>query len=483
MGRKLIGLFVVFALTVISVCSRAGQQEYLSTPADRQGVSITLYNQNMALVKDMRHLVFKVGLNNLVLQGVSGHLRPETTILRSISHRRALRVVEQNFDFDILTPEKLLEKFVGKMVTVIKTQPVTGEETTEKAYVLSTADGVVLRIGDRIETGVPGRLVFPKVPAGLRAGPALTILLNSRTDLPQLVELSYLTGGLTWRADYVAELNRDDNRLGINGWVTITNNSGTAYKNAAVQLVAGKIHTVAADTARVLHMQAAGAELAARRQPLPVEEKLGDYHLYSLPRPVTILDKQSKQVALLEAGPAPCRKEYQLRGQEYYYRSRQTTPVGRAKVEVFLSLRNSRDSNMGMPLPQGVVRVFKRDKQGGLQFVGEDRLAHTPENKKIRLKLGEAFDVTAVKKQTDFKKIKGIGTGRNYVFESAYRLDFANAGNEEIIVKVIEPLPGDWKILEENLPHQKETAATAVWFVKVPARGDAILTYRARVRY
>lgn len=455
--------------------------EQVSTLADQEAVQVTIYNKDLAMIKDRRRITLQAGMNTLALQEVSGALRPETALLRSVSHDRQLTVIEQNFDFDLLTPKKLLEKYVGRQVGVVRTHPTTGEETVEMATVLSVNQGVVLLVGDRIETGMPGRLNFPGVPDNLRERPTLVVTLQSLTDQPQSIELSYLSGGLSWQADYVVELNEADTQLAVNGWVTLTNTSGTSYNNAGLQLVAGDIHQVSRDLSRRLRSQSGEMAYAMKAPPM-AEESLFEYHLYSLDRPTTISQNQTKQVALLQAVQVPCGKEYQLQGQEYYYQAPCTTPVDNSKVEVYLSFVNRHEDNLGIPLPKGVVRVYKRDSRGGIQFVGEDLIDHTPENEAVRLKLGNAFDVTAARKQVDFKKLAGAGR-YNYVYESSYEVALKNARDEAVAVKVLEPLPGDWEIMAENLEHVKESAGTAAWLMMVPAKGAATLAYRARVRY
>lgn len=455
--------------------------ERRSTLTDQQSVAVTIYNADLALVKEIRKLRLDAGLNTVALREVSGRMRPETAQLRSLSHPGALSLLEQNFDFDLLTPEKLLEKYVGRTVRVVKTHPTTGAETTVEALVLSANNGVVLKIGDRIETGVPGRLVFDSVPDTLRDRPTLVTQLNNSKAAEHNVELSYLTGGLSWKADYVAELNSDDNALDLAGWVTLTNQSGTRYTNARLQLVAGDVNRVpeAFEADRVLE---ARAPMAARSEAKMVQEQLFEYHLYSLGRATTIADNQTKQVALLNAATVPVRKELLLRGNDYYYRSSVGELGQKMKIGVFVEFENKESTRLGMPLPAGVVRVYKKDKAGNAQFVGEDRIDHTPKNESVRLRLGEAFDVTADKKQTDFKKQSSTAK-YHYAFESAYEIVLKNAKNEPVTVTVQEPVPGDWKMLEETHKHTKATAGTASWQITVPAEGKSVLRYRVLVRY
>jgi hypothetical protein len=452
-------------------------QEKPSTLSDQQSVAVTIYNENLALIKDLRRVSFEAGRNRLALREVSGRMRPETALLRSVSHPGSLSLLEQNFDFDLLTPAKLLEKYVGRNVRIIRTHPMTGAETIETATILAASGGVVLKIGDRIETGLPGRIVYDGVPANLRDRPTLVTELDAARAGTQSVELSYLSAGLAWKADYVAELNATDSALDLNGWVTLTNTSGTSYPNAKLQLVAGDVNRVR-DEMRYAAKAAAGmrAAEAATRSDM-AQEALFEYHLYTLSRPTTIADNQTKQVALLGAQGVPVAKELLLQGSDYYYRSSVGGIGQKMKVGVFVQFENRETSRLGLPMPKGVVRVYKKDSAGNAQFVGEDRIDHTPKNEKVRLKLGDAFDVTADKKQTDFRA-RG-----SHMYESAYEIVLRNAKKEAVTVVVREPVPADWTMLEESQKHAKVASGTAEWRVKVPAEGRTDLKYRVSVRY
>jgi hypothetical protein len=305
--------------------------------------------------------------------------------------------------------------------------------------------------------------------------------LASNTVGEQDLELSYLTGGLSWQADYVAELSSDESRLNLLGWVTLTNTSGTSYKNTKLQLVAGDVHQVQPVFEKRMVREAADIAYAAEA-PGMARESLLDYHLYTLGRATDIMENQTKQVALLQADNIVSAKEYFLKGQDYYYRNRTGDLGTRIKVAVYLSFENSKTENLGLPLPKGIVRVYKQDSTGSVQFVGEDRIDHTPENETVRLQLGNAFDITADRKQTDFKKLAGFGE-YNYVFESAYRIELKNGKDEAVTVRVVEPMPGDWEILSENHSHKKISSSEAEWFIAVPAKGTAELVYRVKVKF
>jgi hypothetical protein len=291
----------------------------------------------------------------------------------------------------------------------------------------------------------------------------------------QTVELSYLTGGLSWKADYVAELAADGKSLDLSGWVTLTNSSGASYENANLQLVAGTVNRVAnqqpMERGKVLM-----SAMVDRAEAAPREESLADYHLYTFERPTTLAENQTKQLALLSASNVPAEREYLLAGTEYYYQGRYDALGEKLKPAVFLIFQN-KGSQLGKPLPAGTVRAYARDSQGTAQFVGEDHIEHTAKNETVRLRLGEAFDITADRKQTNYKRIN------DRTAETSYRIVIRNAKREEAVVKVQEPLPGDWEIVQETQKHSKTSARTAQWSVAIPAEGSTTLEYTARVKW
>ncbi len=479
-------LFSLPLVTLSAIGFAQESAEIRSTLSDQQNVAVTIYNNNLALVKDQRSVKLNSGMQKLALRDVSAQIRPETVLLKSLSHPGSFTLLEQNFDFDLLTPEKLLEKYVGKTVSFVKTNPATGEEKSEPATVMSVNNGVVLKIGNRIETGQfftsdrAGRIVFDNIPANLRDRPTLVTHLNNKVTAEQKVELSYLTGGLGWKADYVAELNAKEDSIDLSGWVTLNNTSGATYNNAKLQLVAGDVNQVQERQPHAMSMRK-DVMMAEAAAPM-VQESLFEYHMYTLERPTTIAENQTKQVALLAATGVPARKELVLRGADYYYQGAYGDLGTKMKVGVFVEFDNKEATKLGMPLPKGIMRVYKKDTQGNAQFVGEDSIDHTPKNETVRLKLGEAFDVTADKKQTDFKALPRPAKG-NSAFESAYEIVIKNAKKEKVTVVVQEPINGDWTILSENYPHLKASSRLAQWKIEVPAEGSSTLTYRTRVKY
>jgi hypothetical protein len=461
------------ATPVQAVLAESG--EHTSTLGDQQAVSVTIYNDNLALVRDERRITLPKGTLRVALRDVSAQMDPSTALLHSLTSAGAVSVIEQNFDFDLLSPEKLLEKYVGRDVTVIHSNPRTGAETREQAKVLSVNGGVVLQYANRIETGVDGRLSFPSIPPNLRDRPTLVTDLDNSYDGPQQVELDYLTGGMSWRADYVGVLNAADNRLDLNGLITLTNTSGATYTDARMQLVAGNINRAQVpQTLRTLGAMNAAPAAEVR------QETLFEYHLYTLTRPTTIADQQTKQVALLSASGVPVTKSLELRGQEYYYYQQAGDLGQQLKPQVYLEFSND-GGGLGIPLPKGIVRIYKKDSQGNTQFVGEDTIDHTARKERVRLLLGESFDVTATKKQTDFKRIAPYGDRYEYV--SSYTIEMRNAKDTPVTLKVVEPMPGDWSIAAENFSHVKTSSTTSTWTITVPPSGKTTLSYTVHVIY
>jgi hypothetical protein len=471
-------------LVLVTLPCLLAAQETLTTTRDQQALAVTIYNNNLALVKDLREVKLPKGDVSLAFQEVSAQIRPETAALRNLTEDKGFWINEQNFDFDLLSPDKLLEKYVGETVTVLTQVPNPDgpgtREKREEALVLATNGGVVLKFPDRIETRSPGRIIFPRVPGNLRARPTLVLSLHSPEARAQKLELSYLTGGLSWRADYVVNLAPDEQTLDLAGWVTLTNQSGSAYPNATLQLVAGDVNRVRPQRLD-LAMGYLGTSMARKEATLQ-EESLFEYHLYTLDRPTTLKENQTKQVALLTAQKVPVRKEYVLRGDSSTYVALDEGPAKPLKVGVFVEFENRAEAHLGLPLPKGVVRAYKRDTAGRQQFVGEYGIDHTPKNETVRLKLGEAFDVTARRKQTDFKSLGKEGKFV-HVAETAFQVELKNAKKEPVTVTVLEPIYGDWEIIQKSHPFTKEAAGTARFQVTVPAEGSSTLTYRVRVRW
>ncbi len=472
-AAALLALALTPAWLASSAPARAADEKRV-TLDDQTALAVTIYNNNLAMVRDYRRVKLQLGENKLGFVDVSGRMRPETAILTS-ANNVSFDLLEQDFNYDLLSPQKLLQKSVGKEVTIVRTNPRTKEEERLRAKVLSTNGGTVWEIDGKIYTGHIGRVVFDRVPENLRARPTLVVTLNAKATVSAPIELTYLTRGLSWRADYVALLNDTEDKLDLNGWVTLNNRSGTTYRNARLQLVAGDVAQVSRPLAVArLRRESKKAEEAPRM----TRQALFDYHVYSLQRPATIANNQQKQVALLKAGGVDVIKQYRLPGSSAYYRYRYSSPRP-TKANVWLIFNNTKKSNLGIPLPRGTVRAYKKDASGKAIFIGEANIGHTAEGETVRMRVGRAFDVSGERVQTDFKK-EGLA---RYTYETAYRITLRNAKRTPVKVIVSEPIPGDWKIVAESHSHNKVSAHRAEWTIAVPAKGKTELTYRVRVDF
>ncbi|MGZ3504637.1 MAG: DUF4139 domain-containing protein [Vulcanimicrobiaceae bacterium] len=470
--NRVFSVILIFAALVIPMGTIAEPPERASTVSDRQLVNLTIYNGGTALVHDRRRIHLDAGLNRVAWRDVSANMDPSSALLEAIGSSKGVNVLEQNFDFDLLDPSALLQRYVGRDVTVVHDARFTGErETRETARVLSTNGGIVLQYRDRIETDVRGHIIYPTSPKNFRDRPTLELDMESEKRGPQVLDLSYLTSGLSWRADYVGVLSSDDTHLSLTGLVTLSNMSGAGYDHARLQLVAGNVNIVEPEMATSTLKTIARVTSRGFRQ-----DNYFEYHLYTLERPTTILDKQTKQLSLLSARDIPIRKTLELRGYPDYYRSAEPDLGDRLPVGVYVTFEN-RGGELGIPLPAGTVRIYKNDSRNLSQFLGSDRIDHTPRNEAVRLHLGDSFDVTARKRQTDYREATGCSS------DSSYEIVVSNAKTTAQDVLVVESIPGDWQILDESERHTKSSASTANWLLHITPGGRSTLTYTARVSW
>lgn len=427
---------------------------------DVESISLTIYNDNLALIKEVRGFSIEDGVGNYTLADVSGQLRPETVHL-SIDGL-AVELLEQNYDYDLVSREKLLSKFIGKQILVIDDEH--GQQFA--GTLLSVAGGIVLESDGQILLNPPGRVVLPPGAADeLLLRPTLSWMLWSPKAKSTKGEITYLSGGLSWDADYVLMLNADDSAADIEGWVTISNYSGTTYKDAELKLIAGDVNRVPEYYVQVLDSRIGDLKMA-----LPMaapggfeEEAFFEYHLYDLQRPSTLRNSQQKQIGLLTANSVPITKLYIFQGQ-----------YG-GDVQVKVEFTNDEESGMGMPLPKGTVRVFKEDREGDAQFVGEDSIDHTPRDEEVRLYIGNAFDITGEAVQMDYKDI-----GKGYI--ESYKVTLKNhKESEDVVVTVPIYVGGDWSMTASNFSYEMKDAFSAEFEVPVEADGETVLEYTYKV--
>ena len=466
----LVGLVWLFPAMASAAVSTSGVAQQIA-------VEVTAYNEDLGLIKDQRRIQLPKGTTELRFMDVAAKINPATVHMQSLTDPKSLSVLEQNYEYDLLSPNRLLDKYVGKDVKLYSKNLYTEREDIVTAKVLSNNDNnPVFQIGNEVTFGYPGRIIFPQVPDNLIAQPTLVWLLRNEAPKSQDIEVAYLTGGIGWRADYVLVLDEKDQVGGLSGWVTLNNQSGASYPNAKLKLVAGDVNRVREELAgrRDVVYKAQMMEAAA---PQFKEQAFFEYHIYTLERPTTLKDNSTKQISLLNAPEVKVKKEYRLYGEDYYYRSRYGDPEQKKKVSVFIEFENAKTNSMGMPLPKGIVRVYKHDADKSLQFTGEDTIDHTPKDEKVKIKLGEAFDVTATRKQTDWKKIASDS------YEAAFEIVLRNHKAENITVRIMEPVPGDWQVLSASHKALKASSSQLEMNVPVPQDGETVVTYRVRMRF
>lgn len=446
--------------------------------ASAQGdVSVTIYNNDMALVQDVRTLAIPRGVSRIEFPDVSAQIRPETLSFAA----EGAAIIEQNFDYDLLSPDNLMEKAVGRVVTIVRTNPATGAETREQATVLAVNGGVVLQIGSRIEVlrddGLPVRVIFDKVPPNLRARPTLSVRVDSDRAGTRPASIRYLTPGLGWSADYVALYDAAAGTLDVQGWVTLTNRSGTTYANAHTLLVAGDVGSAASGNARLYRparpalsgaVRVAGTETADR-------ETLGDYYLYPIAHRTTIASNQTKQVSFLDVQKVPATAAYE------YSNAWMATSDEPESADSVLRFSTGKAGGLGDALPAGTIRFYRKDANGAAQFVGENAFGHTPMGSRLSLATGKAFDV----------KVKSVVEQRQKLGDSKWRTtmryELSNARGEPVTVDLVQHgLDWGWsdtRIVAESMKSVRRDAEAAQWSVAVPANGRATVTATFETRF
>jgi hypothetical protein len=469
MNRRLSALTLLFILTVVPPATAAPVSV---TRDDQREVMVTIYNGNLGLVKDLREARLPAGVNEVQFMDVAAGIDPTTVHLKSLTDALGLKILEQNYEYDLLTSEKLMEKYVGRKVRLYQ-----GDGTFHEATLLST-NGPIFEINGQIHMGHYGRLVLPSLPENLVAKPTLVWLLRNQTARPQRVEASYLTSGITWKADYVMVLNASDSLTDLTGWVTVDNRSGATYGNAALKLVAGDVNRAQEPRRdlRALEMAAKAASPAAANRDF-ASEGFFEYHLYTLDGRTTIKNNQTKQLSLLAASEVPTTKELIYYGAQDYYRNSYGVPISNQKVAVYLEVKNSKENRLGLPLPKGKVRVYKADRSGSQQFIGEDWIDHTPKDEKVKIKMGNAFDLVGERTQKEFRKLGAS------LYEVEWEISLRNHKDAPQTVTVIEPVPGDWQVMSSSHAYEKIEAHTLKYQIAVPKDGATKVAYRVRIRF
>ena len=451
---------------------------FAATPVFAQeSVEVTIYNQNFALVKDQRYFDLDKGVNRIEFKDVAALIEPTSVHFTSLTAPASCGILEQNYEYDLVNAGKLLFKYIDKPIKVVTKEGDVYEGTLlsydESQLVIQTKDGLAMVARpDNIK-----QISFDKLPEGLITKPTLIWLINSDKKMKHLTEVSYLTNGMTWNCEYVTVLDKDDKNLDLDGWVSINNNCGATYKDAKIKLIAGEVKRANAvgglrkDKLMLYEEKAANA-------PQFEEKSFFEYHMYTLQRPATIKNNQNKQISLINSTGVPVKKEMIFdpsKGNNswWYYSDRDETLKENTRVE--LEIVNSKANNLGMPLPEGKVKVYKKDTEGSLQFIGEDAIEHTPKDEKIRLYIGDAFDVVGERTRKDFKT--EYRTARE-----SFEIVLRNHKEQDVEVRVVEKLwrYTGWEIIATSMNFEKKDASTIEYVVKVPKNGEAKVAYTAK---
>jgi hypothetical protein len=459
--------------------ARSASADQATSLSDQTDLAVTVYNSNIALVRDVRQLNLPSGAFRLKFMDIAATVNPATVHFRSLTEPDKLGVLEQNYEYDLLEPAKLLHKYVGKEITLERSyfDNNTTKREQFKATLLSDNNGTVWKVGNDIITNLAVESYhFPEVPGNLYDHPTLLMSLDNSGSRKHQIEASYLANNLSWNADYVLTVGRDDKAADLDGWVTLANNSGTAFHNARLQLVAGDLNRLpqaqagAMITDRLTMAQAAKAQFQ--------QENFSEYHLYSLGRRTSVEDKETKQISLLQGSGVPVQKVFVVNGQNFYYHN-QYNPGSPQKdpVMVFYKFKNEEKAGLGMPLPAGNLRVYQKDSKGSVLFIGEDHIDHTPKDETVTVHIGNAFDVIAERKQTDYKRID------THVWEMEFEITLRNHKETPITVELNEPIGGDWEMLSSTYKFNKTAAFAAQFKVPVDKNGTSVLKYRIRAHW
>jgi hypothetical protein len=433
-------------------------------PAGADEVALTIYNGDFALVREIRTVTLSKGRESVRFADVAARIDPTSVQIRSLTAPEKVSILEQNYEYDLVDSRRLLQKYVDRNIRLL-----AKDERFFEGTLLSAADDLILKdLSDQIKIIKASEvqiLEFPQLPEGLITRPTLVWLLDSQRSGDHRLELSYLTDAVNWHAEYVATVDQDDARLELGGWVSIDNRSGTTYRDASLKLVAGDVHRV---TPQPRYAERMLTDKAAVGMGVPQfeEEAFFEYHLYTLTRPATVADRQIKQLTLFPPADVTVNKILTYDSQ-----------TGDADVRVNLEFDNTQQNGLGIPLPAGKLRVYKMDSDGGLQFVGEDLVDHTPKDEKVRVFLGHAFDVVGERKQTQSRKL----TDRSR--EESYEIRIRNHKSESVEVVAIEHLGGDWTIVRSSHEERQKDAHTVEFPVQVPADGEVVVVYTVQFRW
>lgn len=476
------------------------QEPVVSTSAESRNVSLTVYNQGFGIVRERRAVPLAAGMNRVRYQDVAQLIEPATVSIQSATDPGAVSVREQNYQYDLIGTAAILEKSVGRTVRFRRVLPNGGVEVVEGTLLSPPAQGMVIRTSDgRLLLNPQGEVEVAEMPGGLISRPSLFWLLQSERAGPQTLDVSYLTQGIGWSADYVAVIDSAESAVDLTGWVTLNNRSGTTYPEAQLQLLAGTVRRVtppALGRQGAVMLEDVVVTVAPAGRPQFAEEAFFEYHLYTLDGRTTLANNETKQMTLLTAADAGVQRQLVFdsrRAWGWYAQPGAGYRTNEVKGAIMLELRNSRGNGMGMPLPAGIVRLYKADARGNLQFLGEDRIDHTPREEMVRLYVGDAFDVVATRRTVTERQLWLDRAGREIpvsgdlcrgcraAWEFTQEIVIRNRKETPADVLVTEHLGNQWQLMSQTHPHRRTDASTLEFSLRVPASTEVTVTYTARI--
>lgn len=477
MHKNYLKIFAAIGLLLPTSLANATDKEILLDNDQSVEMAISIYNNDLGFVRDMREVNLVNGSNSVAFIGVANQIKPETAMLFG----NGIEVVEQNYNYNLMTPINIINESVGETVKTALFNQQTGETIFDTAKIIDSNYGnPILQFSYGIETSFPGRIIFEKLPDNLRAKPTLVVKVNNKIAGSKKLELAYLTSGISWKSDYVAEI-KSKNALTLNGWITLNNESGIDYKNASVQLIAGNVNQVSQDinprpmmfATRKAMPENAMMDMASAGG--VSNEAFADYYLYTLPVKTTIKDKQSKQVSLFVKDDVKFAREYKLVSPLYVGINMNGNDFEKANPEVMFKLNNIKTSGLGLPMPQGTVRFYEEDSKKNMQFIGESQIPQLADGEKADLMLGKSFDISVKGKVANVNKIS------KDIYEAEVEVTFKNAKAEEAVVNFEQNLNNTWQMISESVKSEKKSANVAKWVIKVPAKGETTLKFKVRI--
>ncbi len=475
----------------VGLSAAASAAENTVGDSQKTDLEISIYNNNLALVKDRRTVDLKQGINDIAFEGVATQIKPETALLDA----PGIKVLEQNYDYDLLTANNIIDKSVGQTVKTVISNPTTGQNIYDSAEIVSAVYGQpLLKFNYGIETHFPGRLVFEKLPDSLRNKPTLVAKIDSSSAASKSISLAYLTNGISWKTNYVAKVV-SNNKLNLTGWVTINNESGTDYSNAKVQLIAGDVNQVSSDSGvRPMMMMAKATramnDYAVAESAAGAPQSLSGYHLYNLPMKTDIKDKQTKQISLLEKNDVVYKKEAYMNS-PLYFNVNYTPEFRQQHPEMIYILQNKENDNLGIPLPSGIVRFYENDNDGNMQFIGENSISHVAKGEEMRLNLGSYFNIFVngkIKKVTKLSENKTqeadnacVTVTTRYAYDAEVSFNNANTYVQEVVFE--QGIANDMSVESASINGHLKDAGTYTWKVTIPAEGKQTLTFRVVAPY